>query len=112
MDELTARLSEGTHEVAVGGPEPSLDELQRRIDELGYVFVKFIGTRGGTDLGVRLDRSSSDLSEADFAAGTGTAHLEGTLILNDDPVRCVADIDLATLRGTGRLVVLESADNA
>ena len=112
MDELTARLSEAGQEVAIGGPEPSLEELQRRIDELGYVFIQFTGTRGGTDLGVRLDRSSCDLSDADFAAGTGTAHLEGTLVLNDDPVRCLADIDLATLRGTGRLVVLESVDNA
>ena len=112
MDELTARLSEGTHEVAVGGPDPSLDELQRRIDELGYIFVKFTGTRGGTDLGVRLDRSSCDLSEADFAAGAGTAHLEGNLVLNDDPVRCIADIDLATLCGTGRLVLTTGENNA
>jgi hypothetical protein len=112
MDELTARLSDGTHEIAVGGPQPTLEELQRRIDELGYVFIKFTGTRGGTDLGVRLDRSSCDLSEADFDAGAGTAHLEGTLTLNDDPVRCIADIDLATLRGTGRLVVAETVEQA
>jgi hypothetical protein len=37
-------------------------------------------------------------------------HVEGTLILNDDPVRCIADIDLATLNGTGRLVVVKESE--
>ncbi len=36
-------------------------------------------------------------------------HVEGHLILNDDPVRCIADIDLATLKGTGRLALEEKA---
>jgi hypothetical protein len=30
---------------------------------------------------------------------------EGNLILNNDPVRCIADLDLATLKGTGRLAL-------
>jgi leucyl aminopeptidase len=32
-------------------------------------------------------------------------HVEGRLVLNDDAVRCIADIDLATLGGTGRLAL-------
>jgi hypothetical protein len=40
----------------------------------------------------------------------GTAHIEGTLIFNYVKVRCLADIDLATLNGTGHLVVLEEVD--
>lgn len=107
MNELVQRLSTGDHPVTVGGPQPSLPELQKRIEEMGYVFIKFTGTRGGTDLGVRLDRSATNLAGADFAQGTGTTHLEGTLTLNYVKIRCIADIDLATLNGTGHLVILE-----
>jgi hypothetical protein len=106
MDELVRRLSDGRHLVTVGGPQPSLAEFRRRLDELGYVFVKFTETKGGTDLGVRLDREKSNLDSADFEQGAGTAHVEGTLVLNDVPVRCVADIDLATLNGSGHLVAM------
>jgi hypothetical protein len=35
--------------------------------------------------------------------------VEGHLILNGDPVRCIADLDLATLEGTGRLALEEKA---
>lgn len=104
MDELTQRLSTG-QPVVVGGPQPTLEELRKRLEEIGRVFIKFTETHGGTDLGVSVDNDSSDLSAADFDHGTGTVHVEGTLILNDDPVRCIADIDLATLKGTGRLVL-------
>lgn len=103
MDELTQRLTV-EQPVVVGGPVPTLAELRERLDEIGIVFIKFTETRGGTDLGVKLDKEATDLSAADFAAAAGRAHVEGTLTLNDDAVRCVADIDLATLAGTGRLV--------
>lgn len=109
MDELTQRLS-ADQPVEVGGPKPTLEELRNRIEDIGTVFVKFTETRGGTDLGVRIDRAACDLDGADFAKGSGTVHVEGALILNDDPVRCVADIDLATLKGTGRLVVVEESE--
>ncbi|WP_018215463.1 hypothetical protein [Salinispora vitiensis] len=56
-----------------------------------------------------MDRDATDLSGADFVAGTGSVHVEGTLTLDFVPVRCVADLDVATLSGTGRLVVLEEA---
>jgi Core binding factor beta subunit len=42
-----------------------------------------------------------------FDQATGVVHVEGTLILNYVKVRCVADINLETLNGTGHLVVLE-----
>ncbi|GAA3804941.1 hypothetical protein ACFS5L_33975 [Streptomyces phyllanthi] len=109
MDELTQRLSTD-QPVVVGGPNPSLEEFRTRLDEIGTVFIKFTETRGGTDLGIQLDRSASDTSGADFDQGSGSVHVEGTLILNDDPVRCIADIDLTTLKGTGRLKVVEEAE--
>ncbi|MEU9189655.1 hypothetical protein AB0D14_34955 [Streptomyces sp. NPDC048484] len=109
MDELTERLTE-EQAVEVGGPKPTLEELRTRLEDIGTVFVKFTGTRGGTDLGIRLDRDASEFAAADFDHGAGTVHIEGTLILNDDPVRCIADIDLATLKGTGRLTVVEKSE--
>ena len=107
MDELVQRLSTGDHPVTVGGPKPSLEEFQERVEEMGYVFIKFTATRGGTDLGVRVDKSATDLSKANFDQRTGVAHVEGTLTLNYVKVRCVADIDLETLNGTGHLLALE-----
>ncbi len=107
MNDLVKRLSEGDHLVTVGGPTPSLKELKKRLEDMGYVFIKFTGTRGGTDLGVRVDKQATDLSQANFEQGAGKAHIEGTLTLNYTKVRCIADIDLTTLDGTGRLVVLE-----
>lgn len=107
MDELVSRLAQGDHPVTVGGPRPSLEEFQKRVTEMGYVFLKFPETRGGTDLGVRVDQSATDVSQADFARQQGVVHVEGTLTLNYMPVRCVADIDLATLKGTGHLAILQ-----
>jgi hypothetical protein len=109
VDDLVQRLSQGDHPVTVGGPQPSLAELKSRIEDLGYVFVKFTDTRGGTDLGVRVDTAATSARDADFDAGGGSVHIEGTLTLNYTRVRCIADIELSTLSGTGHLVVLEDA---
>jgi hypothetical protein len=109
MNELTQRLTVDQPVVA-GGPQPSAEELHQRLQEIGHVFIKFTQTRGGTDLGIRVDKKACDLSGADFKNGTGTVHVEGTVILNDDPVRCVANLDLATLKGTGHLVLVEKSE--
>jgi hypothetical protein len=109
MDELTKRLSTD-QPVEVGGPQATLAELRKRLDEIGRAFIKFTETRGGTDLGISVDKDACDDSAADFDHGTGTVHIEGTLILNEDPVRCIADIDLATLKGTGRLVLVTESE--
>ncbi|QBD76631.1 MbtH domain protein [Ktedonosporobacter rubrisoli] len=105
MEELVARLALGEHPVTVGGPIPSLAEFQKRVTGMEYVFIKFTDTRGGTDLDVCIDKETTDLSRANFAQMHGIAHVEGTLILDYIPVRCVADIDLATLNGSGHLEV-------
>ena len=110
MDELVQRLSTGNHPVTAGGPNPSVAQFKQSIDR-EYVHIKFTSTRGGTDVGVTLDPTVSQL-HADFQQGVGTIHIEGTLTLNYVPVRCVADIDLATLNGTGHLVVMESQPTA
>lgn len=106
MNELTARLTVD-QPVVMGGGDPTVDELRNRTGEMGYVLIKFTETRGGTELGFPLDRDTTDISAARFNEGTGTVHVEGDLVLNDDPVRCIADINLTTLNGTGRLVLRE-----
>ena len=108
MDDLVQRLAEGNHKVIVGGPQATLEEFRKRIEDMGYVFIKFTETRGGTDLGVRVDKNATRSAGASFENATGTVHVEGTLTLNYVKVRCIADIDLATLQGIGRLVILET----
>lgn len=108
MNDLTERLTVD-QPIIMGGADPTVEELRERTGEMGYVLVKFTETRGGTELGFPLDREATDLSGANFDEGTGTVHVEGHLILNDDPVRCIANIDLATLKGTGRLALEERA---
>jgi hypothetical protein len=107
VNDLTHRLANGDHPVTIGGTRPSPAELRRRIEEVGQIRIKFTATRGGTDLGMTVDHAASDFMAADFDQGTGAFHVEGTLVLDYVPVRCVADLDLATLAGTGHLVIEE-----
>ena len=89
---------------------PKRDDARAELkDAIGreYVHVLFTDTRGGTELGFRLDQSRSDVSKADWERGEGAVHLEGALKLDGVPVRCVADIELSTVTGTGRLEILE-----
>lgn len=104
MDELVSKLSEGHHPVEVKlRPEATVQAFRESIDR-GVVHIRFTDTRGGTELGVRLDPEQCDLSKADFAGEKGNAHLVGGLSLNYVKVQCVADIDLKTLSGTGHLI--------
>ena len=107
-DDLVQRLCTGSHAVKVIlRPEQSAQALKGCIDS-GYVQIKFVNTNGGTGLGVRLDPNALDLGAADFARQSGHVHLVGGLILNYVPVRCIADIDLATFTGQGYLEPAEA----
>jgi uncharacterized protein YbdZ (MbtH family) len=106
-DSLVKRLSQGRHPIASGlHSERRVQALKEEIDR-GYVHIKFTETKGGTELGVRLDTAACDSSRADFQHQTGTVHLEGSLTLDYVRVRCIADIDLTTLAGQGHLVIVE-----
>ena len=105
MNELVKKLTKDQPVEASLRPEPTVEELKAAIDR-GYVHIKFTETRGGTELGVPLDEEASDWSGADFAAGTGEVKVVGNLILDYVRVRLHATIDLATLKGTGRLEIL------
>lgn len=105
---LVDKLCEGEHPVEVGlRPERTVKLFKEAIDR-DYLHIKFTQTKGGTDLGFRLNRDASDLSAADFESGKGTVHVEGSLTLDYVPVKCVADIDLSTLEGKGHLVKVET----
>ena len=96
-DALVDRLAEGQHPVEVGlRPEKTVAIFKECVDR-GYVHIKFTGTKGGTELGVRLDEQASDFSQADFSQQTGRARIVGGLTLNYVKVRCVADIELSSI---------------
>jgi len=106
-DNLVQWLAEGNHPVVASlRPEKTVPALKERIDR-GYVHIKFTDTRGGTELGVRLDADSCDLSQADFDGESGKVHLEGGLTLNYVKVKCIADVDLPNLEGKGHLEIVQ-----
>lgn len=113
MNELVQRLCDSSHPVEVTlRPERTAAAFRRRIEEFGFVHLKFTDTQGGTELGVKLDREACDLGSADFELPGGKVRLSGRLMLDYVPVRCVAEIDLGTLEGTGRLSLLEEGAGA
>jgi uncharacterized protein YbdZ (MbtH family) len=105
---LVDRLSTGDHRIVVAQrPEPTIKALKEAIDN-GYVRVKFTETKGGTELGFKVDKEASDLNAANFDEGTGTVRVVGGLTLDHVKVRCVAEIDLKTLEGQGHLEKIEA----
>ena len=106
MNDLVKRLSEGSLPVEVSlRPERTIKLFKEMLDR-GHVLVKFTQTRGGTELGVPLDKARSDLTHANFDQETGKVRVCGELTLDYVPVRVVADIDLPSLQGEGHLEIL------
>ncbi len=107
MSELVQKLANGRHRV-IFRPirDNAVEELKECIDR-GYVHIKFTETKGGTELGVRLDDERTDLTGADFTKGEGSIHVAGNLTLDYVKVRCVADLDIARMEGLGHLEILE-----
>lgn len=111
VPDLITRLSHDEHPVEANlRPERTASALKERIAQ-GYFPLKFTDTSGGTELGVRLDPDRVDLSQADFDNQSGMVHLEGGLTLNYVKVRCVADLNLATLTGKGHLVPISDSSS-
>jgi hypothetical protein len=106
MNDLVQRLSQGQHPVEVAlRPERTCEAFKDALDR-GYVQIRFTQTRGGTELSVPVDRQRSDLGGADFANGTGLVQVAGELTLDFVKVRCLAEINLPSLDGNGRLEIL------
>src|ERR1700733_11045225 len=99
MNELVRRLSDGSHPVElVLRPEKTPDALRACLDRR-YVHIKFSSTQGGTELGVRIDESTAKLALDAIDRVAGAIHIVGDLVLDYVPIRCVADIELATWEG-------------
>jgi hypothetical protein len=103
MNDLVQRLSAGRHPVEISlRPTRSVQAFKECLDR-DYVHVKFTQTRGGTELGVPVDRQLSDFSEADFEHESGRLKVAGELTLDYARVRCIAEITLPSLNGEGWL---------
>ncbi|MCG6136123.1 MAG: MbtH domain protein [Nostoc sp. LLA-1] len=107
MNELVQKLSEGQHPVEVSLRHEKTATLLKESIDRGYVHIKFTDTKGGTDLGVRLDPELSNFNEADFEHQTGKVHIVGNLTLNYVKVQCIADINLDNFEGKGHLKPIE-----
>lgn len=109
-ESLVDRLSKGEHAVVVSlRPNASAKAFKEAIDA-GYVRIKFTETNGGTELGLRVNKDASNFQDANFEQGTGHVKVAGDLTLDYTKVRCIADIDLQTLAGTGNLEKVATAD--
>ena len=102
MSERVDFLCAGEHPVETSQRQKNREELKEAI-ERGWVHIKFTDTRGGTELGVPIDRNRCDLRAIEGENGSSEIRLVGDLTLDFVPVTCFARIDLATLRGEGHL---------
>lgn len=109
MSELVKHLSNGRHPIIAEQYKDVMD-LKQSIDR-EFVLIKFTDTKGGTELGFKLDQTLSDTNNASFEDKSGKVHLVGELTLDYERVRFVADIDLSTLQGEGHLEVLADAQD-
>jgi uncharacterized protein YbdZ (MbtH family) len=99
-DNLVAWLSQGDHPVEAAAL--SAQHFLERI-AAGHVNIRFADTRGGTELGISLTEGSGGPGASERAQKEGRALLTGTLTLNYQAVRLVAEVALDTLKGFGRL---------
>lgn len=112
MSDLPNRLSQGNTRVTFRARHGDARAELKEAIERKYVHVLFTETQGGTELGFPLDEAQSDLSGAEWERGEGTVRLVGDLKLDGVPVRCVAEIDLASVEGVGRLEIREESTAA
>lgn len=109
MNKLVSTLIEGRHSIEFEPYTENLDELKQRINH-GFVFVKFTGTQGGTELGINLDEESRTLGEATLNnTESDIIKIGGTCELNYHKVRCHAEVDLKTRKGFGYLELIDGA---
>jgi hypothetical protein len=106
MSDLVQRLTEEQDVEVSLWPEPTLQALRATLDR-GYIHMRFPQTRGGTELGISIDRERSDLGGVDLEHEKGSIEIIGQLVLDYTKVRFHGTIDVATLKGTGHLEPLD-----
>jgi hypothetical protein len=109
MNALVQFLCKGEHPVEVSSREKTREAVKECVTR-GHVLIKFTDTRGGTEIGIPLDRKRSDLRGIESHNGSAEIRLVGDLTLDYVPVTCVARIDLATLQGEGHLEVRQEQE--
>ena len=107
MSDLVSKLSQGTHAVELKLRPESTRQALKECLERRYVHVRFINTRGGTELGFKLDESTAQAALAGVDDGQSVIHVSGNLSLDYERIRCVAEINPETFEGTGRLELLQ-----
>lgn len=108
MDKLVTKLLTGNHPVLIEPRTEDINEIKERLNQ-GFVFIKFTDTQGGTELGINVDSQLTCLDKGNFGTNQGTVQVIGTCELNFQKVRCIADIDLSTRQGTGRIELLQES---
>ncbi|WP_375333156.1 MULTISPECIES: hypothetical protein [unclassified Candidatus Tisiphia] len=111
MDDLVERLL-NKQPIDFESRTDSMEELKERLIEMKFVFVTFTETSGGTELGIDVDLDLTDIENADFDKGAGIIRVIGTCKLNYQKVRCIAEVDLSTKKGTGYLDPLDEDGNS
>jgi hypothetical protein len=106
MNDLVEFLCTGEHPVEVSSREKTREGVKEAV-RLGQVLVMFTDTKGGTEIGIPVDRDRSDLRGLESSNGPGEIKLVGDLTLDYVPVTCVARIDLTSMKGEGHLEVRE-----
>lgn len=105
--DLVARLSSCEQPVEVVLEGDSVSAGFKKQLALGVVKLKFTDTRGGTQLSVPLDPKLCDFCEANSDEANGRIRIGGTLALDYFAVRCLAEVELRTLRGLGKLEIVQ-----
>ncbi len=105
--DLVEFLAADEHPVALVLRGVSESERFTSILEREYLQIRFPTTEGGTELTMLVDRTLSELSALERElTDDAQIRLVGRLELDYRAVECRANIRLATLEGTGRLVPL------
>jgi hypothetical protein len=86
---LVERLASGRNPVEAALRTGDMAAILKEYPARDHVRIRFPRMRGGTELGMRLDRRASRMISADPGEGTGIVHLEGELTLDRTRVRCV-----------------------
>jgi len=104
-DDLVSYLSVGDHPVEARASSP--EQFLQRI-EAGRVSLRFTETRGGTELGLKVDPVATVVTRESVSTTAGNVRLVGDLTLNYRKMRLVADLALDNLKGSGHLESVET----
>lgn len=84
------------------GIERTLKIFKEALDR-NYVHIKFTGTQGGTELGVRLTGACVICGRLTLKQVSAQYTIAGSLTLDYVKARCIADLDLKTVERTSHL---------